>query len=51
MLQELENIINFMMNIFEKQRKEKKAAIISVIIAIMIIFVIVCLFLNTIGII
>ena len=50
--QELENIINFYDEYFEKQRKRKKAAIISVIIAmLMIIFVIVCLYLNTIGII
>ena len=46
------NIINFYDEYFEKQRKRKKAAIISVIIAmLMIIFVIVCLYLNTIGII
>ena len=50
--QELENIINFYDEYFEKQRKRKKAAVISVIIAmLMIIFVIVCLYLNTIGII
>ena len=45
-------LLIFMMNILKNKEKRKKAAIISVIIAmLMIIFVIVCLYLNTIGII